>query len=285
MHRAAYAFGPVGIGAYRLLGGAMVLGIYWGFTRQKVHLTRNTWKHIFIVAAIANAWPFVVLPYVMNQASEHGYFGVMVTLVPLVTILSSIPMLGIWPTPRQILGVLGGLICMAGVVHDGTQRGISPGLLALALTVPITYAVGNTYIKWKLDHLPPLPLTVLFLAVGGLMLLPLELWPGALDKFGLGGPAVPHDWPIALGAIVLLGIFSTGMAILMFIHLVKYQGPLFAGMVTYVIPLIALAWGQYDGEKLTPLQLSAIAGVLSMVALVQWNAAKNIDKLPKPLLD
>ncbi len=55
--------------------------------------------------------------------------------------------------------------------------------------------------------------------------------------------------------------------------LIKTQGPLFAGMVTYVVPVLALFWGQYDSERLTPLQLAAITGVLIMVALVQWGAA------------
>jgi drug/metabolite transporter (DMT)-like permease len=283
--RASHALGPLAIGTCRLLGGALVLGLYWAWTRQRVRLTGRDWGNILLVAAMSNAWPFVVLPYVMTRANEHAYFGMMVSLVPLVTIVAAIPMLGIWPTPRQLVGVLGGLVCMAGVVFDGTQRGIPLGVLALGLTVPITYAVGNTYIKWKLDHLQSLPLTALFLGLGGLLLLPLLCWPRALAAAGLAGPAQPHDWPLAIEAICLLAIFSTGLSILLFIQLVKHQGPLFAGMVTYVIPVVALMWGQFDRERLTPLQLAAMAGVLAMVALVQWGAAGASQKLPEPLLD
>ncbi len=283
--RAAHALGPVTIGMCRLLGGSLVLAIYWALTKQAVQLKARDFKHIFIVAALSNSLPFVVLPYVMTQADEHAYFGMMVALVPLVTILATIPMLGIWPTPRQLAGVLGGLVCMAGVVLDGSQRGISLSVLMLGLTVPITYGLGNTYIKWKLDHLHPLPLTVLFLGSGGLILFPLWCWPTAQAVAGIGGPAQPSDWPLALVSISLLAVIGTGLTILMFIHLVKHQGPLFAGMVTYVIPLVALAWGQFDNEKLTTLQLAAMGGVLAMVALVQWGAANNVEKLPEPLLD
>lgn len=285
MDRAAHALGPLAIATCRLLGGAAVLAVYWAWTRQKVRLTGRDWANILIVAAMSNAWPFAVLPYVLAHAQEHGFFGMMVSLVPLVTILAAIPMLGVWPTQRQVIGVVGGLVCMAGVVLDGSQRGIPPGLLALGLTVPLTYALGNTYIKWKLDHLEPLPLTVLFLGLGGLCLLPLFLSPDTLTSLGLAGPVEPRDWPLALVSIALLAILSTGLAILMFIHLVKHQGPLFAGMVTYVIPMVALLWGQFDGERLTALQLTAMAGVLAMVALVQWGAAKAHQKLPEPLLD
>jgi len=284
--RAADALGPVTIGMCRLLGGALVLGLYWAFlSRRSEQITARDIKHILVVAAMANAWPFVVLPYVMAQADQHAYFGMMVALVPLVTILATVPMLGIWPTTRQLVGVLGGLICMAGVVLDGSQRGIPLSVLVLGLTVPLTYGLGNTYIKWKLDHLHPLPLTVLFLGAGGLMLFPLWCWPGAQDAAGIGSPAHPHDWPMAILSISLLAIVGTGVTILIFIHLVKSQGPLFAGMATYVIPIVALAWGQFDDEKLTSLQLAAMGGVLAMVALVQWGAADPKHQLPDPLLD
>ena len=283
MDRAAVALGPLAIGTGRLLGGALVLGLVWWWKRTPVQLQTSDWKHILIVGALANAWPFTVLPYVMTQANEHGYFGLMVTLVPLVTLVLSIPMLGVWPTKRQLIGVTGGLVCLAGVVQDGTQRGISPGILALALTVPLTYALGNTYIKWKLEHVPTLPLTVLFLGLAGLLLVPLQLAPGFLARTGLGGPAEPHGWPLALASIALLAMLSTGLAILLFIQLVKHQGPLFAAMVTYVIPLVALLWGQYDSERLTTLQIAAMAGTLAMVALVQWGAAKPTPVSSEPL--
>jgi drug/metabolite transporter (DMT)-like permease len=283
MDRAAHALGPLAIGTIRLLGGSLTLALYWAWTRPQVRINRDDWKHIVLVAAMSNAWPFTVLPFVMAQADEHGYFGMMVSLVPLVTIVASIPMLGIWPSLKQIVGVIGGLVCLGGVVLDGSQRGIAPGILALAVTVPVTYAVGNTYIKARLDHLDPLPLTVLLLGIAGLVLLPLQFFPQFLARAGLAGPAEPSNWPLAILSMVVLAVLSTGVATLMFIRMVKYQGPLFAGMVTYVIPLVALAWGQYDSERLTTLQVAAIMGVLSMVALVQWRAAGTNQPQAEPL--
>ncbi len=273
--RAAHAFGPVSIGMIRLLGGALVLSLYWLFRRESVKISLSQWGHIGVIALTGNALPFVLLPYVMRKAGEHGYFGMMVALVPLATILASIPMLNIWPSRRQLTGVVGGLICIAVVIYEGSQRGISTELLLLALVVPISYAVSNTYIKWKLDSLPPLTLTILFLGLGGLMLVPLLCWPAALAWLDLQEPTQPFDWTVAISSALFLGIFSTGIAVLFFIQLIKDQGPLFAGMVTYVVPMLALVWGQYDKEALTTGQLLAIGGVLTMVALVQWGTVNS----------
>jgi drug/metabolite transporter (DMT)-like permease len=282
MDRAAHALGPVAIGMGRMAGGAVAIGLYCLVTRSWVKPPRRDLFHMAVASLLCNVWPYVVQPYVMRQAGEHGFFGMMVAFVPLATIVVSIPMLGVWPTARQLAGVLGGLACMGLIVWDGTHRGMPPGLLALAMSTPLCYALGNTYLKWKLDHLPAAPLTAMFLAIGALALMPLELSPGLLDRLRLSGPPTPHDWPMAIAALVTLGVFGTGFCILIFVHLIKTQGPLFAGMVTYVIPVVALAWGQFDREKLTSTQAAAIAGVLAMVALVQWNSTAKAASAIEP---
>jgi drug/metabolite transporter (DMT)-like permease len=45
-------------------------------------------------------------------------------------------------------------------------------------------------------------------------------------------------------------------------------------MVTYVIPLGALAWGWFDDEAVTGTQLLALVGVFAAVAMVQWPSRK-----------
>ena len=285
MERATHALGPVTIGICRLLGGALVLAVCWLFTRERPRITITEWGHIFVVGLMANALPFVIQPYVMKQAGEHGYFGMMVALVPLATMLASIPMLGVWPTRRQLVGVRAGMVCLGAVVQDGSARGIDTGLLVLALAVPLSYAVGNTYVKRNLDRVSPLPLTILLLSCGGLALLPLQFSTSTLSHLGLAGPAEPYDWPLAIASLAFLSAVGTGVAVLLFIHLIKHQGPLFAGMVTYVVPVLALIWGQYDNEKLTIQQLTAIGGVLAMVAFVQWGAVGSIRRSLEPLPD
>jgi drug/metabolite transporter (DMT)-like permease len=270
MERATHAFGPVGVGIGRLVGGAAVLALVWWVQRARHRVAVPDVARIAGVALVGTSLPFVVQPFCLAQGFGHSYFGMLVGLVPLATIVVSVPMLGVWPTTRQLVGVLGGLVCMLLLVQDGAARGMSAGLLALALTVPLSYALGNTYLKWKLSHVHAVPLTALVLGTAAAWLVPLELLPGVLEKFGLAGPSQPADWPMALTALAVLGVVGTGIAVLLFIHLVVKEGPLFAGMVTYVVPTLALAWGAVDGEAITARQLAAMSGVLATVALVQF---------------
>ena len=57
--------------------------------------------------------------------------------------------------------------------------------------------------------------------------------------------------------------------------LLQRRGPLYAGMVTYLVPLGALLWGWADAELVTARQLSAILGVLATVALVQLDLVRR----------
>ena len=113
----------------------------------------------------------------MEQGFGHGFFGTMVAAIPLLTILVSVPMLGVRPTGRELFGVLGGLACMFLLVEEGVHRGMSPGLLALTMIIPLSSALSNTFYKWKLPHVPAAPLTTMVLVVSALALLPLQASP------------------------------------------------------------------------------------------------------------
>jgi drug/metabolite transporter (DMT)-like permease len=275
LERVTHAFGPVTIGIGRLLCGATALGVLWFLRRRDYRLRPADWVHIVFIALAFNALPHIVMPYVLGNGFGHSFFGPMVAPIPLITILVSIPMLGLWPTKRQLLGVLGGLACLWLIVDDGFHRGMGVGFLALAFIIPLTSAVGSTYIKWKLSHVPVVPLTAAFLAVAGLSLVPLEFFPHLLASWHLAPPAAAVPSLSALLLLVALGAIGTGVSTAVFVWMIHKEGPLFAGMTTYVVPVLALAWGLLDHETITPHQLAAIAGILAMVTLVQFDPARS----------
>lgn len=274
MNRAGLAFSPVAVGGWRVGGGALVLvaAILWRRLRPSV--TVGELGGLAIVGLLAYAWPYAVQPYLVVR-HDHGFIGMMVALVPLFTIGFSVPMLRTWPTVRQAVGVAGGLICMGVILMDGDRRGIPPLDLALAISVPMSYAFGNTLIKRHLTRVSPLVLTATALAVAAFALLPPAVFGDAwLGQFELGSPSPPRQWATAISCLVVLAVLGTGAAMLMFNYLIVHEGPLFAGMVTYIVPLGAVAWSWLDNGRVTSMQLAALGGVLAMVALVQYGAAR-----------
>ena len=90
------------------------------------------------------------------------------------------------------------------------------------------------------------------------------------------GAAVSAD---AVTYLLLLGVVGSGVSTMAYIWLVLKRGPLFAGMTTYVVPVIALLWGTLDHEAISGQQAMAIAGVLGMVALVQTKSKAGVGVL------
>jgi drug/metabolite transporter (DMT)-like permease len=264
MKIAAVAFGPITIAGLRVAGGAAFLGVLWWVWRR-----REAWPlkwgdapGLAVIVVIGCCWPFAMQPYLIHRYSDSAFFGMMVALVPLITIALSIPMLGVKPTARQLIGVACGLVCLALLMNVGVQRDMSWVDLLYAVSVPLAYATSNTFVKRRFTSVSSLPLTLSALTWCALMMVPA----------GIAVEPIHHEQNqllLAVPAILVLGLLGSGLAWYLFFVLIRERGPLFAGMVTYIIPIVALGWGAVDGERIGTLQLLALLGVLLCTALVQ----------------
>ncbi|MDP6356954.1 MAG: hypothetical protein QF473_17715, partial [Planctomycetota bacterium] len=91
-----------------------------------------------------------------------------------------------------------------------------------------------------------------------------------ISQFALSGQVIEGgDIVMATNCLVILGLFCTGLATFIGYTLIQKRGPLFAGMVSYVVPPGAMMWGWWDKEQITATQVICLCGVLLMVALVQ----------------
>jgi drug/metabolite transporter (DMT)-like permease len=277
MKKAGVAFSPAAIAAGRCLAGAAVLGFLWAVRDRQWNLRWRDVPAMAVVVIAGCAWPYFIQPYIINQRAQGSAFmALMVSFVPLLTILISIPVLGVRPTARQSLGVVGAILCLGVLLGDGLSRQIPLTDLALALTVPLGYAFTNTIIRRYLMHLTPLLITLATFVISAVILLPLALLTPGPDP----GPDV--DWTKALMALSFLGTVGTGLATLLFNKLIREHGPLFAGMTTNLVPIGAVLAGWLDREHVTSWQIAALIGILAMVTLVQFRSA---SATPAPAAD
>lgn len=274
MKKAALVFSPISIGAWRVVGGAAVLLILWLLRRQPVGWRRrDVWSLVFIVVA-GYTWPYCVQPWLI---ARHGsaFVGMTVSFTPLFTMLASVPMLGVVPHPRQAIGVLGALVGMGLLMSEGFSRQIPAAHLLLATSVSLGYALVNTWVRRRLTHVPPLMMSLVSLTIASVILQVLSLWSPAPTP-----PSPDAFWPAVISLLVL-GIVGTGLAMYWFNKLIHDRGPLFAGMVTNLVPAGAVIWGWLDGEQVTTMQIAALAIILPMVALVQFGAPRQSPNVPE----
>jgi drug/metabolite transporter (DMT)-like permease len=80
-------------------------------------------------------------------------------------------------------------------------------------------------------------------------------------------PLLSKDMLTATSASIVLGVFGTAIASVLFYVLVKRAGGLFASTVTYGIPFVAVFWGLLSGEYITLIQVGCLAIILAGVYL------------------
>ncbi len=267
MKKAALVFSPISVGAWRVAGGAAVLLVLWLIQRPPVGWRRrDLWSLAFIILA-GYTWPYCVQPWLISQ---HGsaFIGMTVSFTPLFTMLASVPLLGVVPHPRQAIGVLGSLGGLLLLMSEGFSRQIPATHLLLATSVSLGYALVNIWVRRRMTHVPPLMMSLVSLGIASVILHVLSFWSPAPTP-----PSPTAFWPAVISLLVL-GVAGTGLAMFWFNKLIHDRGPLFAGMVTNLVPAGAVIWGWLDGEHVTTRQVAALAIILPMVALVQFGAPR-----------
>jgi drug/metabolite transporter (DMT)-like permease len=277
LERVSHVFGPVEIGIWRMLSGAAAVAAVGWYVGASFRLPRRDWVAVLVVGLVFTAPSQVFQAYLLAHGMNHSLLGSMVAAIPLLTILISVPMLGEKPTTRELVGVLGGLACIGLLVEEGAHQGMSAGMMGLIFLVPLSATLSNTYIKWKLSHVPAAPLTTALLVVASVALLPVQLYPSALQQAPVTGTAAASVTPLAVSYLLILGVVGSGISTMVFVWMVLEKGPLFAGMTTYVVPLLALAWGGIDAEPISTQQLVAIGAILFMVAIVQSGSRRDVE--------
>ncbi len=82
----------------------------------------------------------------------------------------------------------------------------------------------------------------------------------------------------AVWSSVVLGVVGSAIATALFYILVKRAGGLFASLVTYGIPFIALFWGFLDGEQITWIEVICLGIILLGVYLANRPDKRVKDK-------
>jgi drug/metabolite transporter (DMT)-like permease len=259
MKKSSLAFAPASVAALRVATGGLVLAAIALALRQRWRPGRDRLIALALITLCGYVWPYFIQPYVITRAGS-GFMGVMIGLGPILTVVLSLPILGVVPTTRQIIGVAGGMACLVVLGWDGLHRDLALLDVALAASVQVGYALSSNLVKrWFVDA-PSLSLTAWCLAGSTLALTPIAVAHDTVRSGDLG---------LALASVAALGVLCTGLTGFAFYWLILRRGPLFAGMSSYLIPIGALVLGWMDGEIVTPRQVAALLGILTMVLLVQ----------------
>jgi drug/metabolite transporter (DMT)-like permease len=196
---------------------------------------------------------------------ESSVTGIMNSLTPICTLVIGVFFFQQKFRRASTLGIiigLGGTVILILANSGGSIGGVNLFAL-LVIFACLFYATNVNYIKYKITDLGALTITsVSLLLIGPLALVYLFGFTDFTHKMETHQGA----WT-AFGYILLLGFMSTSLATILFNKLVKISSPLYTSSVTYLIPIVAVLWGLFDGERLYAGHFAGMAAIIGGVYL------------------
>ncbi|EDY47295.1 DMT family transporter [Streptomyces clavuligerus] len=231
----------------RLILGAAVLAVTAAVRKVRLPGSARIWGHVAVAALFGNVIPFLLISY-GERTTGAGLAGVLIGITPLLTLaLATVALSTERATPRKAIGLVVGFLGVVLVMGPWSDAGGSLGGQLACVGAAASYACGFVYVRRFLSSRGIAPLA---LAASQLI--------AATALQAIATPFLTWHTPELSGkvvaSIVCLGVFSTGLAYVLYFRLIGDVGATTASAVNYVVPVVAV-----------------VAGVLLLGEPVTWN--------------
>jgi len=258
---------PLQLGSLRTVMSSLFIFII-GYKSLKT-IQNHQWKWIVITGFLGTFFPSFLFAFAETEV-DSGVVSILNSLVPLNTILIGLAVFKITSTKTQVFGVILGFIGASMLIFNSMelhpdQNYLYAGFVVLAT---VMYASSVNIIKYYLQDVKPIAIaTGNFVAIVIPAVLVLSF-----SNFFTAETFQNDTIYMSIGCVVILSLFGTVMAKIIFNTLIQLSSPVFASSVAYLMPLVALLWGLLDGEVFGLNQGLASLLILLGVYLVNKNA-------------
>ena len=254
---------PWQLGGYRLVISSIFIFLI-GFKSLK-GLNKKDWKWLSISGFLGSFFPSFLFAYAELEV-DSSVTSALNSLVPINTVLLGYFIFKIKSSRFQLLGVgigfFGAMLLIAeGAELNPNQNYNYSGFILLAT---LMYAANVNIIKRFLNEVSPLAIATANFVVIFIPSLLVLFFSKALHSETIQRP----EFSFSLLCIVILSIFGTALAKILFNTLIQISTPVFASSVTYLMPFVALLWGIMDSEIFNLKQLLSLLIILSGIYLV-----------------
>lgn len=213
-----------------------------------------------------------LLPAYLFCAAESGEnglsssaAGVLNSLTPVFVIIFGVFFFGHKIPAFKVIGMC---IAFAGSILLYYSRAGADGstlkllMILLIVLATMSYGINVNMVNKYLLGIPSLQIVAVALSMSSI--------PALVVLYFTGFFSLPFHETVVYKSIFfssLLGIGGTALASFWFYVLLKRAGVVFASMVTYAMPIVALGWGSIYGEGINLLQVTSMLVILAGVFL------------------
>ena len=199
---------------------------------------------------------------IAEQDIDSGLAGVLNSLTPIFVIIVGALFFQSKTSNNKVIGILiafaGSILLFLSQPNFSENSNFIHVLLIVIAT--LIYGINVNMVHRYLIGIPSLQIASIALFLNSIPALIVLYFTGYF-KLDFTDKAVL----LSTGFSSILGICGTAMATILFYMLLKRAGAVFASMVTYGIPFVAIMWGIIYGEKIGLLQVVAMFVILGGV--------------------
>ena len=263
---------PIQLGSLRVIVTTIIIAPI-GYQKIK-HIPRQKMKWVALSAFVGSFFPAYLFAFAETEISS-SITAVMVSLTPLFTLLISVFVFGEELLKKQVFGVLIGFTGIIVLINNELFASSFNILYIMFIVLAaFCYAINANVLKYKLSNIPALGIvfmSFLFMFIPAFIILCFSDFP--FSDF-TSDPLIIES----IIYIVILAVFGTAIAKVLYIKLLAISTPVFSVSTTYLMPVVAIFWGLLDGEEFKLTQFIGTAIILLGVYLVTKKKAPK--KMP-----
>ncbi len=263
---AVQEYPPAIVTAGRIIIAAVILlPIAW-LRGESFGFLRDTWLLIIALAVTGNCLPFYLISW-GQQTVSSSTAGILMAVMPLATILlAHFFVAGERLTTNRVIGfLLGflGILILLGPAALAELEGSTNVVIAMLVILAgaLCYAI-NTILAKRLPNASFVAISAAVMVAAGLLMLPTLM-------------TSDNEWVIELHSIeflslVILGVFPTALAAMVYFAVIARTGPSFLSQINYLIPVWAVFMGiAFLHEAVSMNAFIALAVILLGIAFAQ----------------
>ncbi|WP_439505443.1 DMT family transporter [Sediminibacterium sp.] len=251
---------PYQVASIRIISAGLVL---LPFALKALKNIPKEKRGVVVLSGLLGSFFPAYLFCIAETKIDSALAGIMNALTPLFVILTGISFFQLQVKKLQLIGIIVGFIGLSLLVAAGSNISLeyfSYSLLVLLAT--LLYGINVNMVGKHMQGIGSLEIASMAFVF---LLIPCIIILYFTGFFAL--PLTEDAYLLSIGASAILGIFGTAVASVLFYMLVKRAGALFASMVTYGIPFVAIGWGIWGGEQVNLIQVSCCGIILVGVYL------------------
>jgi drug/metabolite transporter (DMT)-like permease len=265
------ALSPYQVASLRMISAGVIL---LPFAVTALRRIPNDKMPLILLSGLLGSFFPAYLFCIAETRIDSSLAGILNALTPLFTVLVGVGFFKINVTRQKYIGVIIGFIGLSLLfIARGNITFSYLSYASLVLLATLFYGINVNMIGSYMNQIGSMNIASLAF---GFLIIPstIILWYTGFFSYNLKNEGIIA----ATIASIVLGVFGTAIASVLFYVLVKRAGGLFASTVTYGIPFVAVFWGLLSGEYITLLQVGCLAIILLGVYLANKPSTKEALK-------